>query len=164
MLPDQIDTQIYSIAKKAGLSESLSRLIVAQARHETANYNSNVFKSCNNLYGYKFVNGKWQLSACTNSPEGGKYAKYKTIADSVNELIDWLKRREKEGKLDTTKIFTTGQYALALKNNNYYTDSVRNYQTGLNNGLKNIKIVAASGLGIVLLAAGIYFYVSKKRK
>lgn len=161
---NQIDTQIYNIAKKRGLSDSVSRLIVAQARHETGNYSSNVFKSCNNLYGYKFVNGKWQLSSCSNSPEGGKYAKYSTIADSVNELIDWLQRREKEGKLDTSKIFTTGQYALALKNSNYYTDSIRNYQNGLEAGLKNLKIIVGSGLGVVLLAAGIYFYVTKNRK
>lgn len=164
MTAQQIDTQIYNTAKKAGFSDALSRLIVAQARHETGNYSSNVFRTCTNLFGYKFVNGKWQASSCASAPEGGRYAKYNSIGDSTNELIDWLRRREREGKIDTGAISTSQQYAEALKKSNYYTDSVRNYQRGLDSGLKNLKIVAGAGLGLVLLAAGIYFYARSRKR
>ena len=164
MTAEQIDTQIYNTAKKSGFSDALSRLIVAQARHETGNYSSNVFRACNNLFGYKFVNGKWQAASCVNAPEGGKYARYNSVSDSVNELIDWLRRREREGRIDTSAITNSAEYATALKKSNYYTDSVRNYQKGLDLALNKIKIVAGTGLGLVLLAAGIYFYTRSKKR
>jgi len=49
------DQLIYDAALKGGFNPTSAKLVVAQAKHETCNYTSNVFKKNNNLFGMKFV-------------------------------------------------------------------------------------------------------------
>ena len=55
MTPAQIDQQIYLMALANGYTDLSARLIVAQARLESADYTSNVYKNNLNAYGMKFV-------------------------------------------------------------------------------------------------------------
>lgn len=120
-----------------GLPPNFQKLLVAQAKHETANFSSNAFKKNNNLYGYKSVKGaKWQTGAGITSSEGNAYAHYASIEDSVNEVIDWIKRRQKEGKFPADlRMINSSEYAQLLKNSGYYGDTVANYTRGLNHYL-----------------------------
>jgi hypothetical protein len=108
-------------------SEILSKFIVAQAGHETGNFKSDAFKRNNNIAGYKPYSGSiWQVYP---APAGAntKYGYFTTIENSVYEVADWLGRRESAFK----SVKTVADYAIALRNNNYYTDTVGNYTSGL---------------------------------
>ena len=128
-----IAQRIYAKALSEGMPQFVSVCIVVQAAHETAGFTSNVFLSCNNLNGYKWVNQSTAAGPCLKSPEGDYYAKYNTIEDSVHEICAWIRRRQKEGKFpaDLNSITTLEQYAQLLKNSGWYGDSVANYTSGL---------------------------------
>lgn len=161
-----IDTQIKAQALKLGIPETIANLIVGQARYETNDYTSNVFKTLNNAFGYKFVGQtKWPIGAGTGAPskdaqgnaDGGTYAKYKNVADSTGEIVDWLKRRQKDGVLNLNTIQTPAQYATALKRAGYYGQSADTYAKGITAKLQNVAIVAGSGFAVLLLVAGFFF-------
>lgn len=150
------------------MPQFIATCIVLQAAHETAGFTSNVFKSCNNLNGYKWVNQSTALGPCLKSPEGDFYAKYATIEDSVNEVVQWIKRRQKQGVFpaDLNTITSLDQYAQLLKNSGWYGDSVSNYTNGLYywsqklvDTFKN-PIVGASAI-LVLIILGILAYKKK---
>lgn len=127
------EQRIYNKALSLGMPQFVATCIVLQAAHETAGFTSNVFKSCNNLNGYKWVGQSTALGPCLKSPEGDFYAKYATIEDSVTELVAWIKRRQKDGKFpaDLNTITSLNQYAELLKNSGWYGDTVYNYVNGL---------------------------------
>lgn len=130
--------KIVKIAEIEGFPPRLAQLVAAQCAHETANFTSNVFKSCNNLGGYKFVPGaRWQEGACLTSPEGNAYAAYVSVEDSIHEQIDWIKRRRKENRFPHyADVRTPEVYARFLKECGYFGDTVENYSRGLQNALK----------------------------
>lgn len=140
-----IDKQIYNQAIKRGFSPTFANLLTAQARFESADYTSNVYKQNNNLFGYKFV-GQAGATRGTVAPKSewpnantpSYYAKYKSVEDSANEVINWLLRREKEGKFLIKDLTTAGKYAAALKSGNYYGSSAADYGNGLTAKLKLI--------------------------
>lgn len=152
------DKIIIDKVKSRGLNENLANLIAAQARLESADFTSNVFKQNNNAFGYKYA-GQSGATAGTPAPKSEwaspskpqYYAKYKSVADSANELINWLYRREKEGKFIVAQLQTPAQYANALKLGGYYGSSAASYTNGITAKLK--KIDTASGSNI--LTAGV---------
>jgi len=155
---------IYSAAKKNGIPDRLALFIVAQAKHETNNFSSNVFKSCKNAFGYKYVGQYLSSGACTGSPEGNSYAAYATVNNSVKELCLWISRRQLDGKFpqDLTQIKTLDQYAQLLKLSGYYGDSISNYLAGLTYWFKeNIRPITGGGLAML---AAIFFFAFKGRK
>jgi len=161
-----IDTIIFNKAKQRGLPEAVAKNVVAQARYESNDYKSNVFKQNNNLFGYKFV-GQANATKGTVAPKSEwvnpsipqYYAKYANVGDSANEVINWLYRRENEGKFKVSDLTTAEKYAEALKKGNYYGQSSYEYAMGLLAKYKNIVITAASGLGLLLIAAtGFYLW------
>lgn len=157
------DEIIYNQALKDGIPQPLAVLIVAQARHETGNYTSNVFKSCNNAFGYKWVGQSTAIGPCSNSPEGNAYAKYMSIEQSTHELTLWIKRRMNDGKFpaDLSRITTADNYAQLLKNAGYYGDTVATYTNGLIAALQKIGDLATSGAGRALffiIALGLIYY------
>lgn len=165
-MANSIDTAIKAQALKMGMPETLASLIVGQARYETNDYTSNVFKTLNNAFGYKYVGQtKWPVGAGTGAPskdaqgnaDGGTYAKYKSVADSTGEIVDWIKRRQAEGKININAIQTPEQYATALKNSGYYGQTASTYAKGITAKLQNVAIAAGSGLAVVLIIASFFF-------
>lgn len=148
---------IYTEAIRQGMPVNLAFLIVAQSKHETANYTSNVFKTCKNAFGYKYVGQSLALSACTDSPEGNKYAKYASVQDSTKEICAWIRRRQNEGKFpaNLATISNPAQYAQLLKNSGYYGDPVSVYTKGLTTWLK--ENITVSNIGGFLIAIGVFF-------
>ena len=51
----QLDQTIYQMAVEEGFTPTAAKFVVAQARLESADYGSNVFKNNNNMYGMKYV-------------------------------------------------------------------------------------------------------------
>lgn len=158
------DERIYNKALNDGMPQLLSTFIVAQARHETGNYTSNVFKTCNNAFGYKYVGQNLSLGPCTGSPENDNYAKYSGLETSVQELTAWIKRRQNENKFpkDLSTITTPDKYAALLKQSGYYGASEAEYLKGLVAALLKIGEAAApqtnTGLFLILLALGIVIW------
>lgn len=101
--------------------------IIAQARHETGNFTSTVFKANKNLFGMKngSVISPGEMIG-TVAPDGGTYAKYRTQFDSVADLLRWF-----EWKKFPVKVSGVEQYASELKSRGYYGDSLANYTNGL---------------------------------
>lgn len=163
-----IDTIIFNKGKQRGLPESVAKNLVAQARYESNDYKSDVFKQNNNLFGYKFV-GQPNATAGTLAPRREwtnpsrpqYYAKYANVGDSANEVINWLYRRENEGKFKVSDLTTAEKYADALKKGNYYGQSSYEYAMGLLAKYKNIVLTAASGLGLFIIVATGYYIITK---
>lgn len=154
---------IYGQARAGGLPSALSNLVVAQARHETADFTSNVFRNCKNFFGYKYV-GQSGAASCTQAPEGGSYAIYPELAGSVNELIAWIRRRQNDGTFpkDLSTITTAAQYAQLLKGAGYYGDPVAVYAAGLRRFAVNYGAVIS--FGGVLVAGLVWWYFSRSRR
>lgn len=155
---------IYNEAKRNGMPELLALFIVAQAKHETANFTSNVFLSCNNAFGYKYVGQRLAVGPCLTSPELDAYAKYATVADSVKELCQWIQRRQTEGKfpLDLRVIKTLDHYTQLLKLAGYFGAPISEYLAGLLYWFKPF-IKPIIGGGLVILAA-MFFFLYKAGK
>jgi len=150
-----IDTTIFNTAKKNGFSDAVAKNLVAQARYESNDYKSNVFKNNTNLFGYKYVGQPLATkgtvapqSEWTNPQTPQYYAKYASVADSATEVIKWLYRRENEGKFKVSDLTTAQAYADALKKGNYYGQTSFEYAQGLLAKYKNIILVAASSLSL----------------
>lgn len=144
---------IFNTSRADGVPLELSELIVSQARHETGNFTSNVFKNDNNAFGYKYVPGaRYQVSKGT--PIGDwYYAKYQSLEDSTHEITAWIKRRQSEGVFpaDLRLIKTAEQYASLLKQANYYEDTVSNYLEGLKRWLRSMP--NENSVSILIVAA-----------
>lgn len=152
-----LDERIYNQAITDGIPPALAVLLVAQARHETGNYTSNVFKSCSNAYGYKYVGQATAEGACTMSPEGNNYARYRSVEQSVTEVTLWIKRRQREGKFPANlgEITTPEQYAQLLKNCGYYGSTWQVYANGMLAALQKIGdlVTSAKGVGLLIIIA-----------
>lgn len=117
-----------------GVPAVLASLMVAQAAHETGNFTSNFFRNYNNAFGYSYFRGSpYQSGSGTLADNGLPIAVYRSVEDSVKEVVDWIYRRQKEGKFpaDLGTIRTPEQYAKLLKDAGYYGDTLANYTAGL---------------------------------
>lgn len=130
-----ISQTIYDTAIKDGMPEKLAALIVAQAKHETGNYTSKFFKVYLNCFGYSKTASKWQLHIQTpNADNAAPIAAYGSIENSVHELTDWIKRRQREKKFpaDLNTIDKAETYVTLLKHCGYFGDTLNNYLAGVN--------------------------------
>ena len=180
MTAQQIDQQIYDMAIANGFNKTSALFVVAQARLESADYTSNVFKKNNNAFGMKFIK---QPLATKGTPapasEGDFYAKFTTPADSAKDVITRNYQKTRAGITpDMIKqAQTPTEYSTLLKKRGYYGASASQYANGITSKLKKIKIAdTLPGVTIVtpkkkfnalIIGAvalfGIFWYVRKKR-
>ncbi|HEX7904820.1 MAG TPA: glucosaminidase domain-containing protein [Chitinophagaceae bacterium] len=166
------DQLIYSTALDDGMPALLSSFITGQARHETGNYTHRFFTLGKNAFGYSYNKlSKWQIQGGDRADNGVPIAQYRSVADSVHELTDWIKRRQKEGKFpkDLTQIRSASEYAMLLKKSGYYQAPLSVYVSGIVNALKKLpeniyKAIPPGGNIIVLLIiVGVAFYFLTKQ-
>jgi LPXTG-motif cell wall-anchored protein len=177
-----IDQMIYDTAISQGFNPKAAKLIVAQARFESADYTSNVFKNNNNTSGIKFI-GQPNAVQGTLSPEGNYYAKFNTIQDSINDKIVRLYNITMGGVTpkqlkDSTDV---NDFANKLKKRGYYgstpygtsqaTSDITNYANGLKAKLLKINVIefiknniTTLGIGLILIGIGGYYYLKNKNK
>jgi flagellum-specific peptidoglycan hydrolase FlgJ len=156
MTAQEIDQLIYNTALDNGYSNEAAKLITAQARLESADYTSNVFKQNNNMYGMKFVGQSYATKGtlapyqersakcksnfiCVNSDY---YAKYQTPADSIKDTIIRLYSKNIQGiipgQLKAAK--TAKEFAELLKQRGYFGITAAAYEKGLTAKLKKIQV------------------------
>lgn len=159
---------IQETALEAGFPPVLSSLIAAQAAHETGNFTSRFYREFNNAFGYSYYPGsKWQLPSPGDiADNGAPIAAYRSIQDSTGEIIDWIKRRQKEGKFpgDLSTITTPAQYAELLKKAGYYEDKLENYSRGLATWYKPVAIAAGAAIGFLVLSYLAYTLYMQNQK
>lgn len=148
-LTERIQAAAYSrLTRKFSTVQStvLAKFIVAQAGHETGNFTSDAFKRNNNIAGYKpYPTSLWQvypIPATANQ----KYGYFPSIENSAYEVADWLGRRQAAFE----QVNTVADYAVALRNTNYYTDTVGNYTSGLGFYFSSLFKDAGDSVGALL--------------
>ena len=173
-----LDQEIYNLAIQEGFSPTASKLIVAQARYESANYGSNVFNNNNNMYGMKFIGRENQPLATrgTLAPpnersqscrSGGTcvdrdyYAKYNKPTDSAKDVIQRLykKTRNGIGFNELKNVKDAQEFANKLKTRNYF--GFHNINTS--EGQKEANTYALGLNARLLLVNVIEFYKSNKK-
>lgn len=119
-----ISTQIFMTAVSDGMPVQLARWMVGQSRYETGQYTNKHFVLHLACFSYMYSKGsKWQVpGGGTLADNGAPVGKYKTIADSVHEITDWIKRRQKEGRFpaDLNQIKSPMEYAALLQKCGFY--------------------------------------------
>ena len=167
-----LDQQIYDTAIAAGFTPVSAKFVVAQARFESADYTSNVFKNNNNTSGIKYVS-QANATQGTLSPEGNYYAHFNTITDAINDKINRIYKLTMGGvtseELKNSK--TAEEFATLLQKRGYYTTDLSNYISGIKSKLLKINIIEfvqknkfTLGIGLILIGVGAYFYVKLKNK
>lgn len=178
-----LDTQIYNLARANGFTDQAARLVVAQARLESANYSSNVFKNNNNMFGMKFLGTKRQplASKGTLAPISERsapckanvnncistdyYAKYASPLQSAEDLILRLYAITRNGVTANMlkNADTPEKFANLLKRRNYYGAPEAQYAAGLKARLKNIIILSGTGIiSPINLLLPIFFFLMYK--
>jgi uncharacterized FlgJ-related protein len=165
------DQIIYDTAIAQGFNPKAAKLIVAQARFESADYKSNVFKNNNNTSGIKYIGQKNAVRG-TLSPEGNHYAKFNTIQDGLNDKIVRLYNIPMRGVTPQQLKDSTDatEFANLLKKRGYYGASASEYANGLKSKLLKINVIEfvqknknTLGIGLLLLGVGIWYYLKIKK-
>lgn len=152
------ENDIFNTAISDGMPRNLALLIVAQAKHETGNFTSNIFLNCLNAFGYKTYGNAF---ACPGNPT---YEGYNSVIDSTHEITGWIKRRLNEGNFpDLETITDPYQYATLLKNNGYFGDSVNNYANGIISWYKDNINRVGSLWAIAGIFGVVYLFTLKKK-
>jgi uncharacterized FlgJ-related protein len=156
MTAQEIDQLIYNTALDNGFSNEAAKLIAAQARLESADYTSNVFKQNNNMYGMKYVNQSFATKGtlaplqersenckknfvCVNSDY---YAKYQTLSDSAKDTIVRLYSKNMKGvtPAQLKAVKTSKEFAELLKQRGYFGITAAAYEKVLASKLKKIQV------------------------
>ncbi len=108
---------------KLGDYEALRPYVIAQSKHETNNYRSNVFDKYNNLFGMKNASFRMQYGKNVDSTD---YRVYVSSAQSIKDLLlyfDYVGFPKSVQSVD--------QYVQELKHRDYFEDDFFNYRNGL---------------------------------
>ena len=101
--------------------------ILAQARHESADFTSKVYRDNNNPFGMKVPSKREFLgSVGTKASDGGYYAKYESDSVAFKDYLKWLRAVRFPADVETIE-----DYARELRERKYYTDSLANYTRAL---------------------------------
>lgn len=180
----QLDQTIYQMAVEEGFTPTAAKFVVAQARLESADYGSNVFKNNNNMYGMKYV-GQSLAERGTAAPASERscnltcdrdyYAKYDTPVDSARDVLQRLYRITRSGVTfdQLANASTPAEFSQLLKQRGYYGATVDHYTNLLNSKLRKISVIewysnnkttvnlAVVG-GLIIGITGYVYYLKKK--
>ena len=184
MTNQEIDQIMYNTAISEGFTPTAAKYVVAQARYESADYSSNVFKLNNNTSGMKYIG---QPLATRGTPAPAKeqkcgggcnsdyYAKFKTIQDSASDKIsrnyNLTIRGVAPSQLKNAK--SPEEFAHLLKLRGYYGSAETTYALGIRAKLLKISVIefyknnrntvnyTAFGIGLLGIGVGLYFMKKK---
>lgn len=187
----EYDQIIYDTAIKQGFNPIASKLIVAQARFESADYTSNVFKANLNTSGMKFIGQPLATRGtpapkneqrCNGGCDSDYYAKFRNVQDSASDKIVRLYSKTMGGVTpeQLKNVKSADEFAELLKKRSYYgfgkfgttlgISEIKGYSGGLKAKLLKVNIlefvkknknVLLIGIGLVLIGASLYFYRKK---
>ena len=165
----QYDHLIYDTAVKQGFNPTAAKLIVAQARFESADYTSNVFQKNLNTSGMKFI-GQPLASRGTPAPkneqrcnggcDGDYYAKFRSVQDSASDKIVRLYSKTMGGVTpeQLKNVKSADEFSALLKRRSYYGFGKAGTETG-----NKEQQQYASGLKAKLMRINVVEFVSKNR-
>lgn len=176
------DQTIYDVAISQGFTPTAAKLVVAQARFESADYSSNVFKKNFNTSGMKYI-GQPLATRGTPAPaneqrcgggcDSDYYAKFRSVEDSAKDKISRLYNITMRGVTpqQLKNVTSADEFANLLKKRGYYGAPENQYANGLRAKLLRIQVVEFVSknkntllIGVGLLAlAGAYYLFFKKR-
>lgn len=100
-------------------------MLIAQAKHETGNFTSNLFKQANNAFGMKVPSIRNWLGNGSITLGNETFSTYKDVSTSGRDMLEYLRN------MGYKTSYTPQQYVFALKSKGYFTDSYTNYLNGL---------------------------------
>jgi hypothetical protein len=171
----EIDQSIFNTAIEQGFNPIAAKFIAAQARFESADYTSSVFRANNNTSGIKFI-GQAHASQGSLSPEGDYYAKFDTIQDSINDKIVRLYNKTMRGVTPQQLKDSTNadDFSQKLKQRGYFGIDASDYARGIKSKLLKIKVLEFYNnyktginfgiIGATLIGITLYVYYIKKKK
>ena len=189
MTNQEIDQIMYDTAISEGFTPATAKYVVAQARFESADYSSNVFKLNNNTSGMKFVGQPLatkgtlapyneRSSSCRSSnicANSDYYAKFKSVEDSAKDKISRNYNLTMRGVAPSQLKNATSpeEFAHLLKLRGYYGGSETTYALGIRAKLLKISVIdfyknnrtivnyTAFGIGLLGIGVGLYFMKKK---
>jgi hypothetical protein len=178
----QYDQLIYDTAIKNGFTPTAAKLVVAQARYESSDYDSAVFKNNLNTSGMKFVGqplatrgtlapfserssgcqavSRGQVGGQGASPcrDSDHYAKFKSVADSAKDKIERNFNITRKGVTpeQLKNAQTPEEFARLLKVRGYYGGEESSYVGGLKAKLLRVQVVefVSKNKNVLLLVIG----------
>lgn len=143
-----ISKMLYDHAVKKGMPKNISTFLVGQAKFESGNYKSNHAVNSKNLFGYLWTKGnKNAIGKGGQLSNGGYVAKYASYTDSLQDVIDWIGRRQRQNRMPKDlSAMDYRTYAEYLFKNKYYeryknlTDqqTIDAYANGIKAGMSGI--------------------------
>jgi hypothetical protein len=157
---NQYEQTVYSTAIAEGASDSFARILIAQLKHESADFTSHVFKTDNNPMGMKMpsVRKTPYIAGKGLQPPGKEgatpYAHYNNLSDAVKDLFNWLNYN----KINWKVITSVPVYAELLRQKSYMgnTQEAKNiYIAGLTRYLNGVlgKVSGANSFVILFIIA-----------
>jgi hypothetical protein len=184
----QYDQIIYNTAIKEGFTPTAAKLVVAQARFESADYTSNVFQKNLNTSGMKYI-GQPLATRGTPAPKNEQrcnggcnsdyYAKFKSVQDSASDKIGRLYNKTMGGVTpeQLKNVKDADEFAELLKRRSYYgfgkfgtevgNKEQKSYAVNMKSKLIKINVVEfvsknkntlLIGLGLLAIAGSFYLY------
>lgn len=122
---------------------SLLPYIHAQAVHETGNFQSQLARFKNNLFGMKKPSQRAFLGI--KDPDS-PYMSYSSWNESVRDLLLWM-----EAVNFPSQVSGSAQYVQELKRRNYFEDNITTYLKGVNSALTALEKEGKTGFKITYL-------------
>lgn len=109
--------------------------IIGQAKHETGNYTSDLFKRANNLFGMQKVYRRKNYQSGSTIAEGGKrFGTYSTPQKAMLDFLEYLRQWKRDPF--PKSVSNARRYAYELKKRGYFGDQLSNYQRGIERWMK----------------------------
>jgi len=121
--PENQIRKVFESSKYRGLTD----YVIAQAKHETANFTSNIFKNANNAFGMGVPSIRpFDRQGVFTAQDGTKYSSYSSPSQSARDYILYLDNFNFPVSFTSPELFV-----LRLQSQGYFTDSYSNYLNGL---------------------------------
>jgi len=134
-LEETIEQKIYNTCLDNGLDTLMAKIIVAQARHESGNFKSKLFKEHRNAFGLLHSRRRKTTSRGPLGRAEGRngYASYNTVQESTQDALFMLMNR------GDIKFNSIDDYSIWLKSIHYYEADEKLYRNALKKHLKNVR-------------------------
>lgn len=117
---DQIMREVFI---SNDISPAMAEILIAQARHETGNFTSNLFVKSNNAFGMRHPSKRptTSLGPFARAEGRGGYAHYESLEDSAMDMVLYLRAR------NIPNYSQVRPYIRHIKKKNYFEDSYYRY-------------------------------------
>lgn len=120
------ESRIRKVLRDEGIDEYVTELLVAQSKHESGNYR-NSLTPYNNVFARHYSKkDTFAISAGAKAEGHSRFAKYPSVEYATLSQLDYLRRKKY-----TFKWKSPYQFALELKQKNYYEAPVMEYTNSL---------------------------------